>query len=154
MGYGVEDLYLFEHGGAKAARSAYVVELNKNNPLIIDPNDTHGCPNDCRNLRNFKNAMGTLNDEEIKKFNLGWLEFTYRGVPYMAEIALKKIVPGKATASNKRFGEVRLPELHTYYGGKYISSLLEDSEKDKENRLHIISSRKIETKKFLKLDYQ
>jgi hypothetical protein len=136
--YGVDDLYLFQHGGAKAERNAYVVELNKNNPLILDPKGVHGFPNDCRNLNNFQNAMGTLNNEEIEKFNLGWLEFTYRGVPYMAEIALQKVIPGKTKAI----------ELHTYYGSKYISALLEDGQNDRENRLNIIKNRKSEMKKF------
>merc|ERR1712098_657950 len=128
--YGADDQWLFQLGGAKAHRNAYVIELNsrkREDAFILDPDEIHGAMNDCRDFGNFLEAMGSLTEKEKERFNVGWLEFKHFGVPYMAEIALKKI---EITDEAK--------ELFTYYGTKYVLNSLQNSKEDAENRLQIL----------------
>merc|ERR1712098_377024 len=128
--YGADDQWMFQLGGEKAHRNAYVVELNskkREDAFILDPEEIHGAMNDCRDFGNFQEAMGSLTDKEKQRFNVGWLEFKQYGVPYMAEIALKKI---EITGDAK--------ELFTYYGTKYVLNSLQNSKDDAKNRLKIL----------------
>jgi hypothetical protein len=132
--YGADDQWMFQLGGAKAHRNAYVVELNskkREDAFILDPDIIHGAMNDCRDFTNFQEAMGSLTEKEKQRFNVGWLEFKHYGVPYMAEIALKNIeITGEAK------------ELFTYYGTKYVLNSLQNSKDDAKNRLQILKEAK------------
>jgi len=160
---------VFHLGGSRAGRNAYIVELSKNandNEFILDPTDPHGLVNDCQNWNNFRNAMTTLNAEEIQRFNLGWLEFKYKRISYMAEIALRDISPGNTELSTAPTSAQMSPahsgsgdnaakllpadsELFTSYGPAYIPALLDDHEKDEKNRENIIINMKKEVKNIL-----
>jgi hypothetical protein len=130
--YGKDEENVFKNGGAKSDRNLYAIELNDGKSSFIldpDPKSYHSFPNDCRSAKHFHDAVGTLTKSEMERFKLGWLQFSYQGVPFMANVALKSIA-----ADNSK------NELFTYYGGNYVMNSLEKNRDDSKNRLEIIKN--------------